>query len=308
MGPKIPQTVRSVVLAFSTERFSYNEIVKRLKGQGIVISKTAVHNIVKNIGKRNQARSEGHPSPKKKQPSKVVTPAIRRKIDLLTSRENPPSQREISKITKVSKSTVNRIIKNLDKVLRRKSRVHKLLPRHLKNRKTNCRKLYERVLAGQRSEFVVSLDEAMFGLHNCHGKRKICYVQKGQTIPRNWFVDKDNFLETFMVVGAISGRGPLPLIRVPKKVKVNSQFYIDKVLKPLLETHLPSLYPNDLSSVTVHHDAAPSHTAKKTQAYARDLEHRLGIKILKNSEIPVKSPDVSPMDFFGFGYLKKNLP
>jgi len=33
-------------------------------------------------------------------------------------------------------------------------------------------------------------------------------------------------------------------------------------------------------------------------------EATLGIKVIKYSDIPVKSPDVSPLDFFGLGYVK----
>jgi hypothetical protein len=44
-----------------------------------------------------------------------------------------------------------------------------------------------------------------------------------------------------------------------------------------------------------------------TQAYAADLHARLGVKLLKNHQIPVKSPDASPFGFFGFGYLKQRL-
>ena len=82
---------------------------------------------------------------------------------------------------------------------------------------------------------------------------------------------------------------------------------MDKVLKSLLEVHLPKLYPGELHKVTVHHDQATSHTARVTPDYAYDLEKKLGIRLLKNSQIPVKSPDMSPLTFFGFGYLKSQL-
>ena len=61
-----------------------------------------------------------------------------------------------------------------------------------------------------------------------------------------------------MVFAAMTGRGVLPLIRLPSKVKINAKYYIEKVLKPLLETELPKLYPNDLHRVLVHHDLAPA--------------------------------------------------
>ena len=110
-----------------------------------------------------------------------------------------------------------------------------------------------------------------------------------------------------MVVGAICGRGVLPLIKVPAKSKINAQNYIDFVLKPLLEVEIPKLYPGEVNKVFVHHDKATSHTASLTTKYAEDLKRRLGITIISKNDIPVKSPDTSPMDFFAFGYLKQKL-
>lgn len=105
----------------------------------------------------------------------------------------------------------------------------------------------------------------------------------------------------------MTGRGVLPLLKVPQKVKISARYYVNCVLKPLLEVHLRKLYGKKINKVVVHHDAASSHTAKLTQDYTKDLHAKLGIKIISNSEIPVKSPDVSPMDFFGFGYLKRKM-
>jgi len=167
--------------------------------------------------------------------------------------------------------------------------------------------LYEKRLAGNRSRFAVTLDEANFGLHCVNGKRKICYIPRGQQIPESWYDDKDNFRKTFMVVGGISGRGTLPLILVPKKVKVDAKWYIQKVLRPIIENHLPKLYPGELDKVFIHHDAASSHTSQKTTTYAKEVLNKHKITIIPKSEIPVKSPDCSPLDFFGFGYLKRRV-
>lgn len=303
MDPK----VEGRILALSGQNFSQRKILSTLKSENISVSKTCIHNVIHNVGQRRQAKSIGLLSPVKEQPRKTVTPSIIKKVDILTSKENPPSQREISRLVKVSQSTVHRIIRSLNKKLRRKTRVHKLKPHHMRVRKTTCRKLYENLLAGRKWEYVVTLDEAMFGLQNCNGKRKICYIRKGEEIPEDWYVDKDNFHVTFMVVGALTGRGTRRLIRVPKKVKVNSDYYITRILKPLLEVELPKLYPGELSKITVHHDQAPSHISKKTALYAENLKAKLGITIMQKRDIPVKSPDVSPLDFFGFGFLKRQL-
>ena len=58
----------------------------------------------------------------------------------------------------------------------RKGRVHKLLPRHVKERKTNCRKLYEKYLAGEKWKSVVTLDETWVYLDTCNKPRAIYYI------------------------------------------------------------------------------------------------------------------------------------
>ncbi|CAG7700260.1 unnamed protein product [Allacma fusca] len=110
-----------------------------------------------------------------------------------------------------------------------------------------------------------------------------------------------------MVAGALSGVGVLLLIRVPPKVKVNAQYYMDQVLRPLLEDGIAQLYGEDSAKVFVHHNAARSDTARLTEQYAKDLQVRSEITIIKNTEIPAESPDVSPRDFFGFGFLTETL-
>lgn len=77
------------------------------------------------------------------------------------------------------------------------------------------------------------------------------------------------------------------------------------VLRWLLEIEIPKKYPGELLKVFIHHDAASSHTTKFMQQYAQDLKERTGMTLMSNSDIPIKSPDTSPKDFFGFGYLKQ---
>ena len=110
-----------------------------------------------------------------------------------------------------------------------------------------------------------------------------------------------------MVVVVITGRGPIRQIRVPSAVKINAKFYVDYVLKPLFQAHLPSLYRDEMHKVFFHHDKAPANTASETINYLASLRIQMGISYLENSEIPVKSPDTSPLDFFGFGYLKQQI-
>ncbi|UYV69584.1 hypothetical protein LAZ67_6004025 [Cordylochernes scorpioides] len=187
------------------------------------------------------------------------------------------------------------------------SKVHKLTPFHMKNRATNARKLYEEHLAGSRSEYTATLDEAWMYVTYCNGIRKICYIKRGNQVPDNWVHQcSETFPKGFMVVGVMTGRGVLPLIKVPSKVKVNSEFYIECVLKPVIE-QLKDLYPGEMDKVFLHHDKASSHTSNKTQQFLQEMKDTLGLNFIRNSDIPVKSPDASPLDFYGFGMLKQRL-
>ncbi|UYV73107.1 IKK1 [Cordylochernes scorpioides] len=225
-------------------------------------------------------------------PRPVRTPATVSKVKRLATTENPPSQRQLSRMCGTSLKTINNIIhKDLELDTRRKGKVHKLTPFHMKNRATNARKLYEEHLAGSRSEYTATLDEAWIG----------------NQVPDNWVHQcSETFPKGFMVVGVMTGRGVLPLIKVPSKVKVNSEFYIECVLKPVIE-QLKDLYPGEMDKVFLHHDKASSHTSNKTQQFLQEMKDTLGLNFIRNSDIPVKSPDASPLDFYGFGMLKQRL-
>ncbi|UYV65741.1 Fringe-like [Cordylochernes scorpioides] len=207
-----------------------------------------------------------------------------------------------------SLKTINNIIhKDLKLDTRRKGKVHKLTPFHMKNRATNAWKLYEEHLAGSRSEYTATLDEAWMYVTYCNGIRKICYIKRGNQVPDNWVHQcSETFPKGFMVVGVMTGRGVLPLIKVPSKVKVNSEFYIECVLKPVIE-QLKDLYPGEMDKVFLHHDKASSHTSNKTQQFLQEMKDTLGLNFIRNSDIPVKSPDASPLDFYGFGMRNKPL-
>jgi hypothetical protein len=175
------------------------------------------------------------------------------------------------------------------------------------NRKINARKLYEDYLAGNKSEYEVTVDEAWLYQHYCDGQTKKFYVKKGETAPGNWVREQDeSFPKGFIAVGGITGHGPLLLLRIPKNTKISKTFF-RYVLRPLMKIHLPKIYPNEMDKVFYHHDKASFHTSSKTQEYLEEECLKMKITYIKNKDIPIKSPDSSPMDFFGFWHLKQKL-
>ncbi|UYV73847.1 IKK1 [Cordylochernes scorpioides] len=295
------------LVRLSKEGNSYSVIVKKLKAEGLDVGKATICRVVNGIGKKREAESNEQKF-QVDRPRPVRTPATVSKVKRLATTENPPSQRQLSRMCGTSLKTINNIIhKDLELDTRRKGKVHKLTPFHMKNRATNARKLYEEHLAGSRSEYTATLDEAWMYVTYCNGIRKICYIKRGNQVPDNWVHQcSETFPKGFMVVGVMTGRGVLPLIKVPSKVKVNSEFYIECVLKPVIE-QLKDLYPGEMDKVFLHHDKASSHTSNKTQQFLQEMKDTLGLNFIRNSDIPVKSPDASPLDFYGFGMLKQRL-
>ncbi len=66
-------------------------------------------------------------------------------------------------------------------------------------------------------------------------------------------------------------------------------------------------YPGELDKVFFHHDKASFPTATKTIEYLKDVNERLGINLIRNGDIPVRSLDASLSDFCAFGKLKQDL-
>jgi hypothetical protein len=195
---------------------------------------------------------------------------------------------------------------NLEKVV--KARGHFLTEAHQKERKCNARKLYERHLAKQRWMYVVSLDEAWIYLSDCGKPRAIMYREKGAKNFRRWVrVCKESFPKGFMVVAGYSYRGKLKIRRVKKNCKINSQYYQEEILRPIYEQEIPAMYGNDANMVRIHMDKASSHTSRSSLAFYREMEEATGIQAIPFNEVPVKSPDASPMDYCGFGLLKRAL-
>lgn len=209
----------------------------------------------------------------------------------------------------VSTALVNQIIhEDLGLKTRKKAKLHQLNERQIQIRKTNVRKLSRHHIRRENFEFLVTLDETWLYLDDCNGQNPVCYLKEGK-IRDNQQVIKQHELggKKIMVIGILTGRGPIPLKFVGKNVKINSRYYCEEVLDPLVKKWLPLLYPEGLERIFIHHDAAPSHVSNYTTKFMEKLTESSKVTFISKEDIPVKSPDASPLDFFGFGYLKQKL-
>jgi hypothetical protein len=106
-----------------------------------------------------------------------------------------------------------------------------------------------------------------------------------------------------MFADGISYRGVTKSLFVPAGVKINSDIYINTILKPMFEEDIPALYGEDLDKVVFHHDNAPAHQSAVTQDWLASS----GIKFIPKEDWMGISPDLAPMDNGINGIFKRNL-
>lgn len=309
MAPRIPLFWEGYITALSDAKYSHSQIIAMCKQRSFVVSKWTINRVIKNSQQNQISAERTTPEARKQRPAPSRTREVLKTVSSMARKENPATQRSIARATGISQRTVGRIIKqNLGLVKRHKAKVHKLTSKHIHERKTNCRKLYERHLAGDRWKKIVTLDEAWIYLNDTNKPRAIFYRPRDAKGRSEWFRQcKENFSKGFMVVAGYCYQGKLTLRKVEKNAKVNAAYYQENILDPLYLQDIPALYGEDVQNVWLHQDKASSHTAKSTVAYMKRMAEQTKIRAIPFSSVPVKSPDASPMDFCGFGLLKRAL-
>ena len=134
------------------------------------------------------------------------------------------------------------------------------------------------------------------------------YRSAGARNFQRWFSEcKESFGTGFMIIAGYSYNGKLNIHRVAKNTKVNFGYYQANVVAPVYRHDIPHLYGRDQNRVWVHQDKASSHTSRSTRLFLQHMADETGIRAIPFTDIPVKSPDASPMDFCAFGLLKRAL-
>jgi hypothetical protein len=68
---------------------------------------------------------------------------------------------------------------------------------------------------------------------------------------------------------------------------------------------MPSLYPNDIDKALFHDNTSSYPTVGQTKAYLEQLKGELGISYIVTKDIPVCTPDASPLGFSSLDILNK---
>jgi histone-lysine N-methyltransferase SETMAR len=138
---------------------------------------------------------------------------------------------------------------------------------------------------------IMTLDESWFYLWTSH--ETVC-IQAGQQPPE---MVKHMMGDRKMTMSIVWNSQGFHLVDAfPKGQKFNANYYIDRILQPLLESRSTGGGPG----LIIHADNARPHIARKTFKFCR--ENRLEMALHQPY-----SPDLAPSDFFLFEHVKNVL-
>ena len=210
------------------------------------------------------------------------------------------SARYIAEQTDLSPNTVIRILK---RELGLKKRCLRWVPKILNERQKAERVQYSKEmlktltkLNGKDKMLVVTCDESWFYLSYYHEAEWVAEGDKPSDIPKRLKNE-----EKIMFFSAISFPDLVYLHALPQNVTLNATYMCQHILPTLTELAQKQKAPRSKKSLILHWDNARPHIAKMTNEKIKEL----GWKKLPQ---PAYSPDISPNDFFLYGYIKAKLP
>ena len=293
MAPKTAPEVVNKVLAFLDIGWTLYQIINHFKGQQIKINKMTIS----RIKKRKENPIEIKKKVQKKGNRSVLTDRQISELKNMVSNPNPPTLQSMAKKFGVTKQAISwRIKDTLGKKLVKKPKGQALSKSVIEKRYRRSWPLYRR-LSGQQWTKVITSDEAWIYLTNKDRKTQVQYISRTENKSVCETFKKESHPKGVMVWVAISAKGCSKVRFIVPGAKINTNYYIIKVLKPFIKEDIPRLYPN--GDYIFHQDSAPSHRSKKTQKFPKDN----GMQFISQEEWMPNSPDAAPYFFF-WDYLK----
>lgn len=209
----------------------------------------------------------------------------------------------------LTQSSIHRIIHNDLKWHPYKIHVrHELKPQDFARRVRFCRWFIDQCRNNRFLFNVVIGDEAAFQMNgqvNTHNVRQ--YAPRGQQPSFNF--DRRESREKLSVWVGFSGNGSL-LGPFFFDGNVNGRKYLEMFNNEILPAVLHAYNLNveaDIQNIWWFQDGAPPHRLREvTQRLRAVFRHNL-VALHENVEWPARSPDLTPLDFFLWGYLKSKV-
>lgn len=209
--------------------------------------------------------------------------------------------RKISKITRIHRSTVQRIIKK-DCQLKVFKKVYcQRLSNSVKEKRLErCNLLLRRFRSREDIAKIWFSDEKMFYLRppkNTQNNRVYANVRIKKEIPlENLLIERSHFSEGIMVSVAVSKLGKSNIIFVDAGVKLTSEAYQQQILHYLLP-EIEEIYDNYI----FQQDGAPAHTSQSTRIFLSEYCP----DYIEPEMWPPFSPDLNPVDYSVWGIMEQ---
>ena len=241
--------------------------------------------------------------PRTGRPRNVRTPqrikAVRARI-----RRNPRrSQRKMASQMGVSRSSIQRILKeDLGLTPYKRRKVHGLSTQQRRTRLERSKALLQRYDEFDVQRIVFS-DEKLFVIEeHRNAQNDRVYAVAFEAIPeRVRTVQRFQKPGSAMVWGAVSSRGKFPLVFVESGVKINAAYYLEEILEGCLKAEAQRVFGQ--GQWTFQQDSAPAHKAKVVQDWCRAQIP----DFISSSESSPSSPDLNPLDYSIWGIFEARV-
>lgn len=255
---------------------------------------------IENTVRRFRETGTTKDRPRSGRPATATTPIITRSIrDKI--RHNPKrSLRKVAKELNISEKTVRNYVKKrlgLQPIKLQKS--HALTDDSKQKRLQRCRELLKRFKPVDTLDILFT-DEKLFTVEQSfnHQNDRIWSKSVKDANNNGRYVSRKGHPASVMVWAGVTATGKTPLVFVDQGVKVNSQNYLNDILKkhvlPWSQTHFAG------RNWTFQQDSAPAHKAKVVQAWCKNNFPSM----ITSAEWPPYSPDLNPLDYSVWSVLE----
>lgn len=122
---------------------------------------------------------------------------------------------------------------------------------------------------------------------------------------RTWATENPhNFVETALHPQKIGVWVAMSRRRIIGPIFFHENINAERYRTQILEVFINQLHDDELERGYFQQDGAPPHVAHDTLRY---LEEFFGDRLISRDRWPSRSPDLTPLDFYLFGYLKNKI-
>ena len=245
---------------------------------------------VSDAVKRYQETGSNNDRVRSGRPRTSNTSVNRRRIKSRLQRNPRWSTRKLAKSTEISRTSVQRILKNELQLKAYKLQEAHLLTDAMKaTRLKRCKTLKRRFAAGRHKSILFS-DEKIFTIEQAHNHQND-RIWATEVPLQDGIVGRSQKPKSVMVWAGVTSNGKTSLIFVEEGVKINQEIYREQILVNKLLPWAQKHFKEE--KWTFQQDSAPAHKARITQDWIKDNVP----DFISSQEWPPYSPDLNPLDY-----------